>query len=109
MKFIIDAQLPPALAVALRKAGCDAVAVREIGLRGATDMAIWLYALENAAAIVTKDEDFADRSIRTSNSPVIVWLRIGNATNPVLLQWFMPFLPAVMERIRSGDHLIEIV
>jgi predicted nuclease of predicted toxin-antitoxin system len=31
--FVVDAQLPPALARVLRDSGCDAVAVREIGLR----------------------------------------------------------------------------
>ena len=41
MKFIIDAQLPPSLAAALRQLGCEAVAVREIGLREAKDSAIW--------------------------------------------------------------------
>jgi predicted nuclease of predicted toxin-antitoxin system len=41
VKFLVDAQLPPALAVALRQAGCDAVAVREVGLREAKDPVIW--------------------------------------------------------------------
>jgi predicted nuclease of predicted toxin-antitoxin system len=36
VKFIVDAQLPPALARLLRESGCDASAVREIGLREAT-------------------------------------------------------------------------
>jgi len=59
VKLVIDAQLPPSLAEALRRVGCDAVAVREIGLRDAKDAAIWQYALQNNAAILTKDEDFA--------------------------------------------------
>jgi predicted nuclease of predicted toxin-antitoxin system len=37
VKFVVDAQLPPALARLLREAGCDASAVREIGLREASD------------------------------------------------------------------------
>ena len=32
MRFVVDAQLPPALAHALREAGYDAQAVRELGL-----------------------------------------------------------------------------
>lgn len=108
MKFIIDAQLPPSLAEALRRAGCDAVAAREIGLREAKDAAIWEYALQNDAAIFTKDEDFAERSLRSQHPPVVIWLRIGNATNPVLLDWLMPILPAVLARIDAGDRLIEV-
>ena len=108
MRLIVDAQLPPALADELRKAGCDAVAVREIGLREAKDSEIWNYAVQNGAAIITKDEDFAERCLHASNPPVVVWLRIGNATNPTLFQWFMPLLPAVLARLTAGDKLIEV-
>ena len=47
MKFVVDAQLPPALARLLREAGCDAFAVREIGLREASDAEIWRYAVRD--------------------------------------------------------------
>jgi predicted nuclease of predicted toxin-antitoxin system len=55
VKFIVDAQLPPALAQLLRQRGYDAVAVREIGLRDARDAEIWQYAIQHQAAIITKD------------------------------------------------------
>jgi predicted nuclease of predicted toxin-antitoxin system len=61
VKFVVDAQLPPASARVLRDSGCDAVAVREIGLRDAKDSDIWHYAIKEEAAIITKDVDFADR------------------------------------------------
>jgi predicted nuclease of predicted toxin-antitoxin system len=108
VKLIVDAQLPPSLAEALRQTGCDAVAVREVGLQQAKDAAIWQYALKNNAAILTKDEDFAERCLRIQNPPVVIWLRIGNATNPALLGWLMPILPAVLARIEAGDRLIEV-
>jgi predicted nuclease of predicted toxin-antitoxin system len=44
VKFLIDAQLPPALVHWLAEAGCEAQAVREIGLREAGDGAIWRHA-----------------------------------------------------------------
>jgi predicted nuclease of predicted toxin-antitoxin system len=53
VKFVVDAQLPPALARLLREAGCDAFAVREIGLREASDAEIWRYAVQQQAVIVT--------------------------------------------------------
>jgi predicted nuclease of predicted toxin-antitoxin system len=43
VKLIVDAQLPPALAAALREQGVDAVAVRDIGLREAKDGVIFPY------------------------------------------------------------------
>ena len=69
MKFIVDAQLPPALARLLRESGCDASAVREIGLREANDAEIWRYAVQQQAAIITKDEDFAERSLYSRDQP----------------------------------------
>jgi predicted nuclease of predicted toxin-antitoxin system len=96
VRLIIDAQLPPALADELLQFGCDAVALSQIGLRHAKDSVIWDYALQNQAAILTKDKDFAERCLRNKNAPVVVWLRIGNATNPTLLNWFMPMLPQVL-------------
>ena len=108
MKFIVDAQLPPSLAAALREAGYDAAAVREIGLREAKDAAVWDYALQNNGVILTKDEDFAERCMASNEAPVVIWLRIGNATNPELLAWFMPQWPSMLGRLHAGDRLIEV-
>jgi len=44
VKFLVDAQLPPALARWFAEAGCEAQAAREIGLREADDGAIWRHA-----------------------------------------------------------------
>ncbi|HEV2330184.1 MAG TPA: DUF5615 family PIN-like protein [Verrucomicrobiae bacterium] len=69
MKFIVDAQLPPALAHWLREAGHEAQAVREVGLREAEDGDIWNHALKTGAVILTKDEDFPQRAQQTNTSP----------------------------------------
>lgn len=93
MKFIVDAQLPPALARALREAGYDVQAVREIALREAEDSDIWDFALANHAVVITKDQDFAERLLASRTAPVIVWLRIGNTSNRALLAWLLPIWP----------------
>lgn len=108
MRFLVDAQLPPAVAQWLREAGHDAQAVREVGLREAEDRDVWDYALMTGAAIVTKDEDFPTRAQRTLHSPIIVWLRIGNSTNQVLRLWFMPRLPQILDWIEQGFRVLEV-
>lgn len=108
MQLLIDAQLPPALAEALRSKSFQTTHVEEIDLRHAKDSALWDYALKNQAIILTKDEDFVERFRRHPQSAIIVWLRIGNATNLVLLKWFLPLLPQVIQRIKAGDKLIEV-
>jgi predicted nuclease of predicted toxin-antitoxin system len=108
VRFIVDAQLPPALARWLVEAGHDAKHVEEVGLREAEDQPIWRYALENQAVIITKDEDFADRVRQSPNSPVILWLRIGNASNRALRLWFGPQLPQIITWIEQGHRLIQV-
>jgi uncharacterized protein (DUF433 family)/predicted nuclease of predicted toxin-antitoxin system len=108
MRFLIDAQMPPALARLLATHGHTAEHVADIGLRNADDSPIWAYALAQQAIIITKDEDFPQRLRQAKSSPVIVWLRIGNTSRRALLEWFEPLLPQIESLISQGDRLIEI-
>jgi predicted nuclease of predicted toxin-antitoxin system len=108
VKFLVDAQLPPALAQWLREAGYDAQAVREVGLREADDGAIWRHAQAQGRVIVTKDEDFAQRAQTGAAGPVIVWLRIGNTSNAALRARLVPQLPELSRLIGQGYRLVEV-
>ena len=108
MKFLVDAQLPPTLARWLREQGHQAEHVQEAGLREAEDSPIWRYALEQNAVILTKDEDFAARVRQSRETPVIVWLRIGNCSNSALREWFFPLLPDIVREIGQGQRFIEV-
>ena len=94
MNLLIDAQLPPALATWLVQPGHIAQHINGVDPRKADDIEIWNYALTSGAIIVTKDEDFAERTARTTSGPIIVWLRIGNATNQALVEWLEPAMAA---------------
>ncbi|MBS0184516.1 MAG: DUF5615 family PIN-like protein [Nitrospira sp.] len=48
MNFLIDAQLPPALARLIISLGHGAVHVEEVGILLSTDQAIWNYGVANA-------------------------------------------------------------
>ena len=108
MKFLINAQLPPALARWLCTQGYDAQHVEDLGLRDAEDRVIWAQAMSMHAIIITKDEDFAARAAREASTPVIVWLRLGNATNCVLIQWLEPRWAQIRALLEDGQDLIEV-
>jgi predicted nuclease of predicted toxin-antitoxin system len=108
MRFLVDAQLPPALARWLADRGHAATPVRELGLRDSDDGTIWNFATAGGWAVITKDEDFIERAIGNPAAPPVVWLRIGNCTNRVLLAWLEPLLPAITERLQRGEKLIEV-
>lgn len=79
MRFLVDAQLPPALARELARAGHQADHVIDIGPPDATDEELWLWAAQHAAVIITKDEDFASMVLLAgAGSPAVVWVRTGN-------------------------------
>jgi hypothetical protein len=61
VRFLVDAQLPPAPARLLGEHGHVAEHVADVGLGSASDATIWRYAIENDAVIITKDEDFPDQ------------------------------------------------
>ncbi|MGD9815614.1 MAG: DUF5615 family PIN-like protein [Hyphomonadaceae bacterium] len=88
LRFIVDAQLPPALAEFLRGKGHEAASLREIGLRDADDADIWERARKDGAIIVTKDEDFALMVAANDNGPRVLWVRTGNLLKRVLLARF---------------------
>jgi len=108
VKFLVDAQLPPALAQWLRDAGHDAQHVDELGLRNADDAVLWQHALDSRAAVITKDIDFAVAAQQAAAGPVIVWLRIGNATNQALRLWIEPRLAGVLQLLNEGHRLVEV-
>jgi len=69
VRFLIDAQLPPAFAESFRREGHDGIPVRDVGLRDASDGQIWRYARAEGLVIVSKDEDFALRVRRSALLP----------------------------------------
>jgi predicted nuclease of predicted toxin-antitoxin system len=109
MNFLIDAQLPPALARLIISLGHGAVHVEEVGILLATDQAIWNYAVANAQTIITKDEDFKNILLLAS-LPVtpVVWVRIGNCSNAALVRWFQPLFSQVIANLDQGERLIEL-
>ncbi len=108
MNFLVDAQLPPGLAGWLIERGHTATHVNDIFMTATEDSEIWDYAVKRALIIVTKDEDFSERVSRTSGGPVVVWLRIGNATNRNLFHWLEPRWEPVMQLLEDGNRLIEV-
>jgi predicted nuclease of predicted toxin-antitoxin system len=80
VKLLLDENLSPRLTAALRDLYPGSLHLRDCGLRGASDNEVWRYALQNGFMIVSKDSDFAQRSLLLGGLPKVVWLRIGNCT-----------------------------
>lgn len=108
MRFLVDAQLPPGLAIRLNRVGHEAAHVFDIGLLTANDHDIWKHAESTNAVIVTKDEDFVTIRALNSQGPAIVWVRIGNVRNRELMDRFFAALPTTLAAIVRGETVIEL-
>ena len=107
MRFLVDAQLPPALARRIQAQGHEAEHVADRGLASASDGSIRRHAERTGAVIVTKDEDFAVQHILSSGPPV-VWLRVGNTRRTALLDRMEHELGPIVAALQRGETLVEV-
>lgn len=108
MKFLVDNQLPQALARHLRSQDVDCLHVSEYKLERASDDSIWAYAPESGRVVISKDEDFFHRIRYHEASPRMVWVRLGNCRNEVLLDTFDRFWGKITSALERGDRVVEI-
>jgi predicted nuclease of predicted toxin-antitoxin system len=108
IRFVIDAQLPPGLAIRLRERGYPAEHVNRVGLGAAGDIAICEHARSVRAVLMTKDEDFVALALREPSGPQVVWLRIGNISNEALWVRISAALDEILESLESGERIVEV-
>ena len=108
MNFLVDAQLPPALAQWISSQGHQSTHVFDIGLQTADDPVIWERARNDRAVIISKDEDFVDRWILSDKPVPLVWIRKGNCSNQVLMAWLEPLWSDTLTRLEQGERLVEL-
>jgi predicted nuclease of predicted toxin-antitoxin system len=104
VRFLVDAQLPPALAQWIELQGCGAEHVAFALTPTARDAAIVKYAVEYGAAIVTKDSDF----LILAPPPPLVLVTTGNISNRALLELFQDRFSSVITAIASGQGVVEV-
>lgn len=108
MKFLVDNQLPAALARFIESLGYYAKHVLDLGLAEASDTQIFRLAESEGYILVSKDEDFLHFVLKPGTNTGLVWVRIGNCRKQDLLEAFGRAWPRLMERLALGERLVEI-
>ncbi|WP_419848714.1 DUF5615 family PIN-like protein [Candidatus Poriferisocius sp.] len=105
MRFLIDANLSPQVAQALRVAGHEAQHVSQLDMLTASDETILKWAAEHDSTLITADSDFgALLSIRRANSPSVVHLRgVADQPSDVHTALLIENLPAIEEALVKGS------
>jgi predicted nuclease of predicted toxin-antitoxin system len=105
----LDAQLSPALAPWIKsKFNVETHALRDIGLRDATDAEIFEAARLVKATVMTKDSDLVQLHHHKGAPPQIIWLTCGNTSNKVLQTLLTTVLPQALALLEAGEGLVEI-
>lgn len=108
MKFLVDNQLPAALARWLSSQGFDAVHVLDRDLARDDDHALWDLAISESRIMVSKDEDFFHLAHRAGDGGRLLWLRVGNCRKQSLIDSIQKMMPAIQAAFDEGQRIVEI-
>ncbi len=78
MKLLLDQNLSRRIIKQIEEAYPESRHISSVLSETTSDRDIWFYAQENNYAIVTKDDDFEQRSILLGHPPKVIWIRLGN-------------------------------
>ena len=108
----LDAQLSPAIALFIRtKFNVNCIALRDIGLRDASDIEIFEKAKQSKSPVIllTKDSDFTDILLRNPPPPKVILLSCGNTSNEVLKRILSANLQTALALLNTEENdIVEI-
>lgn len=108
MRFLVDNQLPVALARWLAATGIQAEHVLNRGLERSGDAEIWALAAAEGSIVVSKDDDFLLLANRPGDVGRLVWVRVGNCRTPFLLSRFAAAWPTIQNAFAQGQRIVEL-
>jgi len=79
MKLLLDENISLKLVKFLQKDFPESSHISFLDMQGSTDTQIWEFAKQDGYIIVSKDNDFRQRSFLLGFPPKVIWLSIGNS------------------------------
>jgi len=108
MRFLVDAQLPKALARFLCERGFDAIHTLDLPRRNLTDdIEINQVSLAEKRVVISKDSDFYDNYLAKQEPYKLLYLTTGNIHNYELLELFDTNLLLIIHSLNIGS-VIEL-
>jgi predicted nuclease of predicted toxin-antitoxin system len=86
VKLLFDENLSPRLGTILGDMFPGSLHVRDVGLKSASDPAVWEFAKKQGLTILSKDADFRQRSLLFGAPPKVIGLLTGNCSTTRLEQ-----------------------
>lgn len=94
LKLLLDENIPPQVATALRQSGYDVIHLRDAGLKGCKNSDLIAFARNAERCLVTLDADFSDvRHHPTGSHSGIIRLRLKFAPATIIITTLSSLLP----------------
>ncbi len=84
MKLLLDENISSKLVKFLTKDFPESTHIDFLQMQGTTDTSIWEYAQAENYIIVSKDNDFRQRSFLFGSPPKVIWLSVGNGGTKII-------------------------
>ena len=108
MRFLVDNQLPTALARWISSTGAYADHVLDLGLEKKSDAELWSFCGSDGRIIVSKDADLILLANRPGDRGRFLWVRIGNCRTATLLARFTAAWPTIEAAFSAGQQIVEL-
>ncbi|MDR4460835.1 MAG: DUF5615 family PIN-like protein [Nitrospirales bacterium] len=109
MKLLFDQNLSFKLPPRLNSAFPDSKHVKDFGLTGNDDEAIWQLALEQGFVIVSKDSDFLHRSLLRGHPPKVIQVRMGNSSTQDIYEMFTREMETIKKFFNNPNEALLII
>ena len=109
MKLLFDENLSYRLVAQLATVFPGSQHVDSVGLHSRTDIEIWNFAGNSDFTIVTKDDDFRQRSFLSGAPPKVIWLSIGNAGTQRIARLLVDSSQVIEAFFRDADDSLLIL
>lgn len=108
MKFLIDAQLPRRLSVALNNAGHDSIHTLDLPKGNKTkDSDINALSLNEKRILISKDADFIESLLISGKPFKLLYIATGNITNTALQRLLEQNMPNI-ESALNQNRFVEL-
>ena len=107
MRFLLDMNLPPAIAEWLQSKGHDAVHIREIGLGHLPDREVFARAAEEGWIVVTFDLDFGEiAGLAGATGATVLLLRLRLVHQDYFRQRLQAAIVEAAEALEAGATVV---
>jgi predicted nuclease of predicted toxin-antitoxin system len=109
MKLLLDENLSPRLPALLSDLYPGSSQIELLGLRGASDSVVWEYAKSEGYVLVSKDNDFRQRSFQYGAPPKVVWLHVGNAGTALILRLLRESRDEISQFVQHPEEAMLVI